>query len=293
MICDLTPQAQTMNRAIPDQTPKSPIIEIENLTKTYVMGQTEVHALCGVALTVQEGEYVAIVGASGSGKSTLMNMIGLLDRPSSGSYRVRGVEASQLGKNRLADLRNREIGFVFQRFNLLARVTAKRQVELPLFYAGVPSATAGRMAVEALERVGLGERIHHRPDELSGGQQQRVAIARALVNHPSLLLADEPTGALDSHTGQEILALFDDLHRQGMTLIVVTHDAGVAQRAERMVTLSDGLIVRDRRNGTHAPAPQGENGHAADAFIGASVEELPARAGAEQAAGIEATHEIA
>ena len=302
-----------MNSAIPAPPTKLPIIEIENLTKTYVMGQTDVHALCGVSLTVQEGEYVAIVGASGSGKSTLMNMIGLLDRPSGGSYRVRGVEASQLSKNRLADMRNREIGFVFQRFNLLARVTARRQVELPLFYAGVPSATAGRMAVEALERVGLGERVYHRPDELSGGQQQRVAIARALVNQPSLLLADEPTGALDSHTGQEILALFDDLHRQGMTLVVVTHDAGVAQRAERMITLSDGLIVQDRRNGAHALQAQTGNGHAAHTFIGASVEGSPQPAGAQpaatpaatpavtpaagqgagRAAGIEATHEIA
>jgi putative ABC transport system ATP-binding protein len=299
-----------ISSATPATTTRGPIVEIENLTKAYVMGHTEVHALRGVSLTIHEGEYVAIVGASGSGKSTLMNMIGLLDRPTDGSYRVRGVESSQLSKNRLADLRNREIGFVFQRFNLLARVTARRQVELPLFYAGVPSARAGQMAVESLQRVGLGDRIYHKPDELSGGQQQRVAIARALVNRPSLLLADEPTGALDSHTGQEILALFDDLHRQGMTLVVVTHDAGVAQRAERMITLSDGLIVQDRRNGVDAVAqPQPGNGHAGHTFIGASVEESPPPAGAQptvtstvmtaaeqgasRAAGIEATHEIA
>ena len=229
----------------------APLIEIRELSKVYVMGTTEVHALRGVSLSIAEGEYVAIVGASGSGKSTLMNMIGLLDRPSAGNYSIRGVESSQLSKNQLADLRNREIGFVFQRFNLLARATAQRQVELPLFYAGVSNAKSKAMAVEALGKVGLGDRTHHRPDELSGGQQQRVAIARALVNRPALLLADEPTGALDSHTGQEILALFDELTAQGITLVIVTHDHGVAARARRMITLSDGLIVEDKANGHH------------------------------------------
>ncbi len=223
----------------------APVIEIDDLTKTYLMGQTEVHALRGVSLTICEGEYVAIVGASGSGKSTLMNMIGLLDRPTSGSYRIRGEEVSRLSRNRMADLRNREIGFVFQSFNLLARTSARRQVQLPLFYAGVPERQSARRAVEALQRVGLGDRVDHRPDELSGGQQQRVAIARALVNNPSLLLADEPTGALDSKTGEELLALFDDLHSQGMTLVVVTHDDHVAHRAERIVTLRDGVILSD------------------------------------------------
>jgi len=227
--------------------PKSPVIQIENLTKTYIMGKTEVHALRGVSLTVNSGEYVAIIGASGSGKSTLMNMIGLLDRPTSGSYQIRGQEVNNLSKNQLADLRNREIGFIFQRFNLLARTNARRQVELPLFYAGIPSGKASQMAMEALGRVGLADRSHHRPDELSGGQQQRVAIARALVNQPSLLLADEPTGALDSKTGQEVLALFGELHQQGITLIVVTHDMHVAQRAERIVTISDGEIISDAR----------------------------------------------
>ena len=241
-----------------DPPTQAPIIEIVDLTKVYVMGETEVHALSGVSLTIHEGEYVAIIGASGSGKSTLMNMLGLLDRPTGGSYRIRGTEASGLSKNRLADLRNREIGFVFQRFNLLARTTAQRQVELPLFYAGVPSGQAARRAVEALGKVGLGDRVHHRPEELSGGQQQRVAVARALVNNPALLLADEPTGALDSRTGQELLALFDELHAQGITLIVVTHDMGVASRAERIITLRDGEIVEDRpnghgRNGVSAP----------------------------------------
>ncbi|MCC6455925.1 MAG: ABC transporter ATP-binding protein [Caldilineaceae bacterium] len=228
------------------------MIEIENVTKVYQMGEVEVRALRGVTLTVMAGEYVAIVGASGSGKSTLMNVIGLLDSPTSGTYRIRGTEVSQLGKNRLADLRNREIGFIFQRFNLLARTPARQQVELPLFYAGVSSGESRKRALEALERVGLRDRAHHRPDELSGGQQQRVAIARALVNHPHLLLADEPTGALDSKTGAEVLELFEELHQQGLTLVVVTHDLNVANRAERIITISDGEIVEDR------PVQQGE-----------------------------------
>jgi putative ABC transport system ATP-binding protein len=215
------------------------------MTKVYQMGEMEVRALRGVSLTIHSGEYVAIMGASGSGKSTLMNMIGLLDRPTSGSYKIRGFESSDLSKNKLADLRNREIGFVFQQFNLLARVNARRQVELPLFYAGSSRRKAREMAEAALTRVGLGDRVGHRPDELSGGQQQRVAIARALVNNPSLLLADEPTGALDSKTGQEILDLFDELHAQGMTVVVVTHDPNVSTRAHRIVTLRDGLIIDD------------------------------------------------
>ncbi len=222
------------------------VIELRDVTKTYQMGETEVHALSGVSLTIREGTYVAIVGASGSGKSTLMNIIGLLDRPTSGTCLVRGTDISQLSKNQLADLRNREIGFVFQQFNLLARTSARRQVELPLFYAGVPRKESFDRTLEALRRVGLEKRADHRPDELSGGQQQRVAIARALVNRPHLLLADEPTGALDSHTGKEVLALFDELHAQGLTLAVVTHDWKVARRAERIVTISDGQIVEDR-----------------------------------------------
>jgi putative ABC transport system ATP-binding protein len=224
-----------------------PVINISQMTKLYKMGTMEVQALRGVSLQIQPGEYVAIIGASGSGKSTLMNMIGLLDRPTAGSYQIRGQEVNGLSKNQLADIRNREIGFVFQRFNLLARTNAQRQVELPLFYAGISGSKAAKMAQEALTRVGLGDRLHHRPDELSGGQQQRVAIARALVNSPSLLLADEPTGALDTKTSAEILTLFGDLHRQGMTLIVVTHDMDVARRAERLITISDGLIISDQR----------------------------------------------
>ena len=223
-----------------------PVIDIRGMIKTYVMGTNEVHALCGVDVTIYEGEYVAIVGASGSGKSTLMNMIGMLDRPTAGSYRIRGEEVSKLSRNRMADLRNQEIGFVFQSFNLLARTDARRQVQLPLFYAGVPNRQASKRAVEALTRVGLGDRTDHRPDELSGGQQQRVAIARALVTNPSMLLADEPTGALDSRTGAELLELFDELHEQGMTLIVVTHDRDVAHRADRIVTLLDGVVIDDR-----------------------------------------------
>lgn len=221
------------------------VIDIQQMTKSYRMGGNDVHALRGVSLTIQSGEYVAIIGASGSGKSTLMNMIGLLDRPSSGAYFLRDVEVSRMDKQKLATLRNREIGFVFQRFHLLPRTAAQRQVELPLFYAGVSSTEATKRAKEALTRVGLGDRTDHRPDELSGGQQQRVAIARALVTRPSLLLADEPTGALDSKTGEDVLQLFQELHQQGMTLVVVTHDMDVAKRAGRIITLSDGKVVRD------------------------------------------------
>ena len=233
----------------PSESKSPPVIEIDDMTKVYAMGETEVHALRGVSLIISEGEYVAIIGASGSGKSTLMNMIGLLDQPTDGSYRIRGSETSHLSKSRMADLRNAEIGFVFQNFNLLARTTARRQVELPLFYAGVPSRKASKMASDALTKVGLGDRIDHKPDELSGGQQQRVAIARALVNSPSLLLADEPTGALDSKTGQDVMALFKELHDQGLTLVVVTHDMGVARQAERIVTLKDGEVINDIANG--------------------------------------------
>ncbi|OQY34321.1 MAG: macrolide ABC transporter ATP-binding protein [Anaerolineaceae bacterium 4572_5.2] len=232
-----------------DKEQMTNIIQITDMTKIYQMGEMQVHALRGVSLDIEKGEYVAIMGASGSGKSTLMNMIGLLDRPTGGSYKIRGKEASQLGKSKLADLRNQEIGFVFQQFNLLARVSARRQVELPLFYAGTSRRKGRQMADEALALVGLADRASHRPDELSGGQQQRVAIARALVNHPSILLADEPTGALDSKTGAEVMNLFDDLHSQGITVIMVTHDPLVARRAKRVITLSDGEIKADEKNG--------------------------------------------
>ncbi len=221
------------------------VVELENVTKVYQMGDVKVSALCGVSLTVHKGEYVAIMGASGSGKSTLMNIIGLLDKPTSGTYCINGTDVTKLGKGNFADMRNREIGFVFQRFNLLPRIPAERQVELPLFYSGISGGQARQMSLEALARVDLADRATHRPDELSGGEQQRVATARALVNRPSLILADEPTGALDSKTGAEILKLFDELHSQGLTLIVVTHDPKVAQRSQRIVTLSDGEIVSD------------------------------------------------
>lgn len=251
----------TPNASAEQSAPAAPpVIDIQAVTKTYQMGSMQVHALRGVSLTITAGEYVAIVGASGSGKSTLMNIIGLLDRPTSGRYAINGVEVSRLHKHQLADLRNREIGFVFQRFHLLPRTMARRQVELPLFYAGVPGRTARRRALEALASVGLGDRTTHRPDELSGGQQQRVAIARALVTQPSILLADEPTGALDSQTGKEVMALFHELNEQGITLIVVTHDLGIASQAQRIVTLRDGEIISD--------AP---NHHQASAFLSAST----------------------
>jgi len=223
------------------------VIEIDAITKIYKMGETQVHALQEVSLTIRESDYVAIIGTSGSGKSTLMNMIGLLDKPTRGSYRIRGKETSALSEDQMAMLRNKEIGFVFQRFNLLARTRARQQVELPLFYANVSSGQAAKMATEALEKVGLGDRIDHKPDELSGGQQQRVAIARALVNNPSILLADEPTGALDSKTGEEVMQLFEKLHQQGMTLIIVTHDNEIAQQAARIITLKDGKMISDER----------------------------------------------
>jgi putative ABC transport system ATP-binding protein len=249
----------------PDQQNKNgAIVQIENIAKVYQMGEVRVHALRGVSLTVGEGEYVAIMGASGSGKSTLMNMIGLLDRPTSGSYRIKGVEASRLSKGKLADLRNREIGFVFQQFNLLPRINARRQVELPIFYAGIPRRKGREMAQQALALVGLADRAIHRPDELSGGEQQRVAIARALVNKPSLLLADEPTGALDSKTGAEVLDLIDELHAQGLTVIMVTHDPQVARRAERVITLSDGKIISDEENGKKLARWVMEAGHESD-----------------------------
>lgn len=245
-----------MNQTSPNNQP--PVIDIRNMTKTYTMGDNQVHALRGVSLTIHDGEYVAIIGTSGSGKSTLMNMIGLLDRPTSGEYFIRGQQTNTLNENRMADMRNNEIGFIFQRFNLLARTDARSQVELPLFYANVSARKAAQMATEALNKVGLGDRIDHKPDELSGGQQQRVAIARALVNNPSILLADEPTGALDTKTGEEVMALFESLHQQGMTLIIVTHDLEIANKAARVITLKDGEILSDeRRRGLPSANGQG------------------------------------
>ena len=221
------------------------VIEMKNITKSYEMGTQAVHALRGIDVRVRSGEMVAIMGPSGSGKSTLMNVIGCLDVPNSGTYKLDGIDVSTLSDDDQARIRNRHIGFVFQQFNLLARTPALKQVALPLMYAGHGRGERERRAREALEQVGLGDRMDHRPDELSGGQQQRVAVARALVVAPDIILADEPTGNLDSKTGDEILDLFAALNEQGMTVIMVTHDAEVAKRTDRIITLLDGLIVDD------------------------------------------------
>jgi putative ABC transport system ATP-binding protein len=226
------------------------LIEIENVHKIYELGIHRVHALGGVTLHIEEGEYLAIMGASGSGKSTLMNILGCLDTPTSGSYRLKGSQVDQLDDDELAGIRNREIGFVFQTFNLLPRSTAAQNVELPLIYAGKKAAERESRAREALRAVGLQERIHHRPNELSGGQNQRVAIARALVNQPSILLADEPTGNLDSRTSDEIMELLDALHARGHTVIIVTHEEEIAAHARRIVRLRDGTVESDQTVGS-------------------------------------------
>jgi putative ABC transport system ATP-binding protein len=223
------------------------VICTEDLWKTYLMGTEHVHALRGISLEIRKGEYAAIMGPSGSGKSTLMNLIGCLDSPSKGAYWLAGRLVSELDDDELAYIRNKEIGFVFQTFNLLPRATALHNVELPLIYNGTPTEERQERAREALRQVELGERMMHRPNELSGGQRQRVAIARALVNNPSILLADEPTGNLDSQTGEEIMALFARLHQQGNTIILVTHEPDIAQRAHRIIRLRDGKIEKDER----------------------------------------------
>ncbi len=223
------------------------LIETIDLWKTYVMGSEEIHALRGVSISIERGEYVAIMGPSGSGKSTLMNLIGCLDTPTKGSYLLNGKQVSQMNDNELARIRNEEIGFVFQTFNLLPRATALHNVELPLVYAGVPAAERRARARVALERVDLGDRALHRPNELSGGQRQRVAIARALVNNPSILLADEPTGNLDSKTGIEIMEVFDRLHQAGNTIVLVTHEADIAAYARRTIHVRDGQVENDVR----------------------------------------------
>jgi putative ABC transport system ATP-binding protein len=223
------------------------LIETVDLWKTYVMGSEEIHALRGVSIQIERGEYVAIMGPSGSGKSTLMNLIGCLDTPSKGSYLLNGKQVSQMNDNELARIRNEEIGFVFQTFNLLPRATALRNVELPLVYAGVPAKDRDARARAALEKVELASRMSHRPNELSGGQRQRVAIARALVNNPSILLADEPTGNLDSKTGVEIMGVFERLHRAGNTIVLVTHESDVAAYAHRAIHIRDGQVENDVR----------------------------------------------
>ena len=221
-------------------------IEVREVTKTYSLGDVKVEALRGVSFTIDPGEYVAIMGPSGSGKSTLMNLLGCLDRPTAGSYRLDGSDVSTLDDDALAAIRLRKLGFVFQGFNLLARTSALKNVALPLFYAGLPSRTRNARAAERLREVGLGERLDHKPSELSGGQQQRVAIARALVNDPSVLLADEPTGNLDSQTSLEIMGVFADLNASGRTIIMVTHDEDVAGHAKRVIRVRDGRIVADQ-----------------------------------------------
>jgi len=227
------------------------LLSLENVTRVYHMGDVDVHALRGVSLEIAEGEFVAIMGASGSGKSTLMNLIGCLDRPTGGRYLLAGEEVSSLDRKALAKKRNRTLGFVFQSFNLLARTSALENVELPLLYAGVATRQRRESARAALERVGLGDRLDHHPNQMSGGQQQRVAIARALVAHPRVLLADEPTGNLDSVTSAEVMALFQELRESGITVVLVTHEPDIARYAARVVTMKDGLVRSDRRQ---APA---------------------------------------
>ena len=224
-----------------------PITLLESVTKTFASGRSQVRALGGVDLRIQRGEFVAIMGPSGSGKTTLMEILGCLSRPTSGVHRFRGRDVARLDDRKLAWLRGEEIGFVFQSFHLLPRLSALENVELPLVYRGVGRAERRRRALEVLAHVGLAERAVHRPGELSGGERQRVAIARALVNHPSLLLADEPTGNLDTRTGEEILALLEDLHRRGNSIVIVTHDASIGSRAERLLTIRDGTIQGDER----------------------------------------------
>ena len=237
-----------------ESTPASvpPVIRTRGLCRSFPMGASVVHALRGVDLVIERGEYVAIMGPSGSGKSTLMNLIGCLDTPSEGEYWLNGQPVATLGEEELARVRNQEIGFVFQTFNLLARASAARNVELPLIYGGVPPAERRQRAVEALAQVDLADRMDHRPNQLSGGQRQRVSIARALVTRPALLLADEPTGNLDTKTSHEIMALFDKLHRAGNTIVVVTHERDIAEHAQRIVTIRDGQVASDER---HAARP--------------------------------------
>ena len=224
------------------------MIKLEDITKIYKMGENEVHALDGVSLHIKPHEFVSVIGPSGSGKSTLMNIIGCLDVATSGKYEVDGIDASEMTDNQLADLRNKKIGFIFQQYNLLAKLSALENVELPLIYRGIPAAKRQEMAMAALEKVGLADKAMHKPTELSGGQQQRVSVARALCGNPSLILADEPTGALDSKSGAEIMQMIHDLHKDGNTIVIITHDLNIAKQAERIITIRDGKITSDIDN---------------------------------------------
>jgi putative ABC transport system ATP-binding protein len=235
---------------------RPPAILVRDVTKTYVLGPIEVRALRDVSLRIDRGDFVAIMGSSGSGKSTLMNILGCLDVPTSGSYRIDGVDVRSLDEDDLADLRSRKIGFVFQSFNLVARTSAIANVELPLAYAGVDRATRQRRAQDALRAVGMANRLHHQPSELSGGQQQRVAVARAIVTNPTLILADEPTGNLDSHSTEDVLEIFAALNAEGRTVVLITHEPDVAEQAKRVISLSDGRVLEDRRvSGVHEAPP--------------------------------------
>jgi putative ABC transport system ATP-binding protein len=256
-----------------DQTDgQAALIQLRDLWKTYQMGSQDVHALAGVSLDIHANEYLAVMGPSGSGKSTMMNMVGCLDTPSSGGYVLRSENVSAKTDDELAEIRNREIGFVFQTFNLLPRADCLQNVELPLIYSGTPRSERREMAARALRSVGLGDRLDHRPNELSGGQRQRVAVARALVNNPSLILADEPTGNLDTDTGHDIMRLFENLYRRGNTLVVVTHEDDIAHHARRIVHLRDGEIERDER------VDEPNLAHLADNELGVAGAEEPAAA---------------
>src|SRR5258707_6417083 len=246
-------QAADISERVINAPPQDCMICTVDLWKTYEMGAEQVHALRGVNLNINRGEYVAIMGPSGSGKSTLMNLIGCLDTPSKGRYWLNGSLVSELDDDELARIRNKEIGFVFQTFNLLARATALHNVELPLIYSGTHAVERIARAKQALDAVDLGDRMNHKPNELSGGQRQRVAIARALVNNPSILLADEPTGNLDSQTGNEIMKLMEELHRKGNTIVLVTHEADIAEHAYRVVHIKDGIVASDERKSRIAP----------------------------------------
>ncbi len=248
-----TPQPASTRPRPRSSRPGVPVIDIQDVHKTYSIGDIAVHALRGVSLRIERGEYVAIVGASGSGKTTLMNILGCLDVPTRGIYRLNGLDVRGVAEDYLADVRNREIGFVFQSFNLIPRTRALANVELPLAYAGLHRSARHERALAALSQVGLAQRVHHMPSELSGGQQQRVAIARALVTNPAMILADEPTGALDTVSSGEVLGIFDRLNDQGRTIILITHEQAIAEHARRVVRISDGSIISDER-GEHAGA---------------------------------------